>query len=71
MDDFLEALLTHYRTLSEQNREDAEALEAGKYRLFDGPGYDRDISAEWAARKRAAAEKYDNIIAAYEAKRNA
>jgi hypothetical protein len=71
MDTFLEALLAHYRVLGEQNRQYAEALESGKIRLFDGPGYDRDISAETAAERRAAAEDFDRIIAAYEAKRDA
>ena len=68
MDPALADLLAHYRSLSAQMREDADALEAGRWRLYDGPGHDHDISKEWAALKRSQADKLDQIVAAYEAK---
>lgn len=68
MDLALADLLTHYRALSTQMREDADALDAGRWRLFDGPGYGREISKDWAAKKRAQADQLDKIVAAYEAR---
>jgi hypothetical protein len=59
-------LVEHYRAQIDQMREDIVGFESGLYRIYEGPGFAKEITEEWIARKKKQLMSIERIIAAYE-----
>ncbi len=62
----LDDLANFYRELITEAKAEIAAMEAGRYRIFDGPGTANDITSVWIERRKGHVAQLESIIARHE-----